>query len=230
MLGDLNDLWKFDGSNWTWMSGANTVNQRGTYGTQGIPAVANIPGARVYAVSWLDKSGNLWLFGGFGYDSTGTLGYLNDLWKFDGSTGTWTWMGGANTANQTGIYGTKGTPAAANIPGARCAAVSWLDGSGNLWLFGGSGYDSTSTLGDLNDLWKFDGSTGTWTWMSGAFTANQTGTYGTQGIPAVANIPGARDTAVSWIDRGDNLWLFGGNGYDSAGTAGYLNDLWRYQP
>jgi hypothetical protein len=29
-----------------------------------------------------------------------------------------------------------------------------MDGSGNLWLFGGSGYDVSSTSGSLNDLWK----------------------------------------------------------------------------
>jgi hypothetical protein len=31
----------------------------------------------------MDASGNFWLFGGLGMDSTGTLGYLNDLWKFE---------------------------------------------------------------------------------------------------------------------------------------------------
>jgi hypothetical protein len=33
--------------------------------------------------SWIDSSGNLWLFGGFGTDSGG-LAYvnLNDLWRF----------------------------------------------------------------------------------------------------------------------------------------------------
>jgi hypothetical protein len=34
--------------------------------------------------SWIDSSGNLWLFGGYGYDSTGALGYLNDMWHWWG--------------------------------------------------------------------------------------------------------------------------------------------------
>ena len=38
--------------------------------------------------TWIDSSGNLWLFGGYGYDSTGQLGYLNDLWQYDPSTGS----------------------------------------------------------------------------------------------------------------------------------------------
>jgi N-acetylneuraminic acid mutarotase len=221
-FGHLNDLWKFDGSNWTWMSGANTVNQMGTYGTKATPAAANVPGARYSSASWIDGSGNLWLFGGFGYDSTGNVNELNDLWKFDGSN--WAWMSGANTVNQTGTYGTKGTPAVPNVPGARQPAASWIDGSGNLWLFGGLGYDS-GTLGAFSDLWKFDGSN--WTWMSGANTLNQTGTYGTKGTPAVPNVPGARYSAVSWINQ-NGLWLFGGSGNDSAGTGGNLNDLWKF--
>jgi N-acetylneuraminic acid mutarotase len=222
--GNLNDLWKWDGSNWTWVSGANTINQSGTYGTKGTAAPANVPGARVLFVSWIDSTGNLWLFGGFGLDSAGSSGYLNDLWKWDGSN--WTWMSGANTINQSGTYGTKGTAAPANVPGARRNTISWIDSTGNFWLFGGFGYDSAGSNGRLNDLWKWDGSN--WTWVSGANTVNQSGTYGTKGTAATANIPGARNGSVSWIDSTGNLWLFGGDGYDSAGSTGDLNDLWKY--
>ena len=69
-----------------------------------------------------------------------------------------------------------------------------------------------------------------WTWISGSSSANQGGVYGTQGIPNAANVPGARFAAVSWIDASGNLWLFGGEGLDAAGTLGRLNDLWRYDP
>ena len=47
----------------------------------------------------------------------GHTGYLNDLWKY--SAGEWTWMSGSNVVNQEGTYGTQGTAAAGNIPGAR---------------------------------------------------------------------------------------------------------------
>jgi len=224
-IGYLNDLWKFDGANWTWVSGSNNVNQSGTYGTKGSTDASNIPGARDSSISWIDSSGNLWLFGGTGYDSTGSSGYLNDLWKFDGAN--WTWVSGSNNVNQSGTYGTKGSTDASNIPGARRYSISWIDSSGNLWLFGGQGYDSTNT-GYLNDLWKFDGIN--WTWVSGRNTRNQTGVYGTKGTADPANMPGARYYSISWIDSSGNMWLFGGNGLDSTGTNGYLNDLWRYQP
>jgi hypothetical protein len=56
--------------------------------------------------------------------------------------------------------------------------------------------------------------------------------------------PGGRSNATYWVDRyhsqslllhqNDNnqLWLFGGLGYDSTSTTGngWLNDLWRYLP
>ena len=55
---------------WTWVSGSNTVDQYGIY-TDPTPG-NNVPGARALSVSWIDKSGNLWLFGGYSYDSRAT--------------------------------------------------------------------------------------------------------------------------------------------------------------
>lgn len=33
-------------------------------------------------MSWTDTSGNLWLFGGYQYDASGTRHEMNDLWKY----------------------------------------------------------------------------------------------------------------------------------------------------
>ena len=158
--------------------------------------VANVPGARYNATTWTDKAGDFWLFGGYGYDSVGADGPLNDLWKF--STGQWTWMSGSTKAKQPGIYGTQGMAAATNVPGARSASAAWADAAGNLWLFGGGGYDSTGSLGYLNDLWEY--SAGQWTWIGGSNFSNQPATYGTQGTAAPDNIPAGRFQFVSWID------------------------------
>ena len=52
---------------WTWVSGNNPVpisSSLPVYGTQGIPSSSNNPGARSSCVSWLDSSGDFWLFGG----------------------------------------------------------------------------------------------------------------------------------------------------------------------
>ena len=214
---------------WTWVSGSNTANQAGIYGTRGTAAPSNVPGARMQAVSWLDSQGKFWLFGG----ETGVGRYrdeLNDLWKYDPTTLEWTWVSGSYTVDQAGIYGTQGTADPLNVPGARSGSVSWIDSQGNLWLFGGLGYDSAHVGGELNDLWKYDPATLEWTWVSGSSTGNQLGTYGTKGTADPLNVPGAREGAVSWLDSSGNLWLFGGNGLDSTGPGINLNDLWEYDP
>ncbi len=231
-LGRINDLWKYSPATgiWTWMKGSSMLNQDGVYGTKGVAADANTPGARNRPVSWTDPSGALWLFGGWGRNGIGSAGSLNDLWKYDRSTNQWTWMKGSSADTQSGIYGTKGVPAEANTPGSRKGGVSWTDASGALWLFGGDGYDKNNDQGDLNDLWKYDPATGNWTWMSGADTIGQAGVYGTKGTPNAANSPGGRLWSASWTDAAGALWLFGGYGRDSLNKEDDLNDLWRYEP
>ncbi|MGA8440446.1 MAG: hypothetical protein WB762_01665 [Candidatus Sulfotelmatobacter sp.] len=116
---------------------------------------SNVPGARFQTLSWTDSSGNFWFFGGDGpISNEGVNQFYNDLWKYSG--GQWTWMSGSNAANQAGTYGTQGTPASTNAPGARTDSVDWTDASGNLWLFAGAGVDSAGTSDDLNDLWKYE--------------------------------------------------------------------------
>ena len=171
----LNDLWRWDGTNWTWISGSDTGGSSGTYGIKGTPDAANVPSARNDAVSWIDSNGDFWLFGGYGYDGGGSLGYLNDLWRWDTTTEEWTWMSGSNTRNQNGTYGAIGVSAASNEPGSRRYSTGWIDASDNLWLFGGNGYGASGTTGQLSDLWFWDVTTEEWTWMSGSDTRNQAG-------------------------------------------------------
>lgn len=51
-------------TNWVWRAGSTLVNQPAVYGTKGIAAPTNVPGARYSSVSWTDSNDNLWLFGG----------------------------------------------------------------------------------------------------------------------------------------------------------------------
>jgi N-acetylneuraminic acid mutarotase len=230
--GRANDLWTFDpaAGTWTWVAGSDIRNQAGIYGTQGLPDPVSTPGARNGSVSWTDASGRLWLFGGLAHDAMGDIGQINDLWSFDPATAQWTWVGGSSTRYQAGVYGTKGVADPANFPGARVGAAGCLDASGNLWLFGGFGYDSAGDKARLNDLWKFDPATLQWTWISGSDAINQIGVYGTLGESDPANIPGARFEAVSWIDASGAFWLFGGDGLDFAGTIYKMNDQWKFDP
>jgi hypothetical protein len=230
--GFFNDIWRYHIASNAWTLVNNPpVNgaglPAGVYGTLGTPAAANTPGARWGATARIDASGTVWLFGGFGYDSAGTLGLLNDLWNYNIGSGQWTWIAGSNTVNATGVYGTLGTSnGVSNFPGGRQAAMSWVDNSGNFWLFGGFDLDSLGNPDALNDLWEYKA--GVWTWMSGANVVNQKGNYGTQGVAAATNVPGARWSGAAWTDLSGNLWLFGGEGFDTV-SNGSLGDLWEYK-
>ncbi len=228
----LNDLWMYDpaAGQWAWMSGSMNADQAGIYGTKGTAAPANVPGARYRPVTWLGPDGRLWLFGGYGRDAAGHVGGLNDLWAFDPATLEWTWVSGSEVRDQTGTYGTKGTAAPANVPGARDASTAWQDATGRFWLFGGTGYGAAAIAGQLNDLWMYDPATNEWTWVAGGSTVDQAGVFGTLGTASPSNNPGGLYGGAGWVDPTGKLWLFGGTGYDAVGTMGMLNDLWKFDP
>jgi len=226
-FGFLNDLWEFSptAGTWTWVSGSSTtVDAAGVYGTLGAAAAANEPPARIGAASWIDSTGNLWLFGGNGFG-----GFLNDLWKFTPSTNQWIWVSGGNLPGAVGVYGTQGSTAAADVPGSRSPAASWIDAAGNFWLFGGNGVSDPYTSNLFNDLWEFSPATGQWTWVSGSSSGGAAGVYGKLGTAAPGNVPGARAGAAAWIDVAGNLWLFGGESDANPLAGGELNDLWEYR-
>jgi hypothetical protein len=230
----INDMWEWNGTTWTWVSGSSSNGKKGVY-----TGSSAVPGARAGANSWFDSSGNFWVFGGLGIDSAGAVGELNDLWSFNTSTSKWTFVGGSTTANPVGSYGTQGVADPSNVPGGRAWAVSWLTPSGDVYILGGQQLGG----GLLNDLWKYSG--GQWTWIApdmpsdGSQFVNELGIYGTLGVANSANAPGSREQGMSWTDASGNLWLLGGFGWgtipNGAGTnvhAGTdsLNDIWEFQP
>lgn len=239
--GHLNDLWKYNISNneWTWVAGGTGINTNGVYGTQFTPSTSNMPGGREFGASWKDAAGKFYLMGGIGLASALSPGngYLNDLWKYDPNTGAWTWLTGASITNQYGQYGTLGVPSTSNTPGGRYGMASWVDLSNNLWLFGGTGW-ATSTTSNMNDLWKYNLTTHEWTWVKGSNTTNQAGVYGSMAIASPGNIPGARHYITHWktntltLPLNTQFWLFGGDGIDAAGTGPHsnMNDLWVFAP
>ena len=202
---------------WTWISGSNVHGASAVHGTQGVPSGLNHPAAQYEQNQWKDKQGNLWLYGGM-YPS------IDDMWKYNPFTNEWTWMRGTGTATAP-VYGTMGVSDPANYPGVReFGAATWTDTSGNLWLFGGN---PLSVL-FVNDLWKYDISTNEWTWVNGSNTS-QIGAHGTQGIPGPLVQPGGRNEAyANWVDEDNNLWLYGGLGWDDFGFTGNLSDLMKY--
>ena len=229
-----NDLWQYipASNSWIWIAGDSTAATRtpGIYGTRGVPAAANKPGGRTGHSGFADGKGNFWIFGGYGYDVNGNYALLNDLWRYH--AGVWTWMGGDDTTNSRGNYATSGAESRANKPGARLFGSTWIDASGNVWLFGGKGYDANGNQGPLNDLWRFDTTSRRWAWVSGSSTNNQNGNYGEQYSASSQNTPGARYGQSVTVDASGNFWLFGGTSTPGSGIAspGYYNDLWKFTP
>ncbi|MDB5281515.1 MAG: Kelch repeat type 2-containing protein, partial [Bacteroidota bacterium] len=210
------DMWRFDPNTqmWTWMSGDSMFASNSfspvTSGT-GIYNTGNKPGTMsVGMFAWVTPNNHLWLFG-----------QSSDLWQYDPAVNQWAFMGNFGSTN----YGTQGIGNSTTMPGGRSEnTCAWVDSTGNLWLFGG--YEASG--GDYNDLWKYDVSTGIWTWMSGSQTSNDPGIYGTIGVPSVNNYPGSRVNCVFWKDDGGNFWLSGGL-RTSSGFIWY-QDVWKFNP
>ena len=226
--GGMNDLWKYTiaTNNWTWVTGDTISAALPVYGTKKVANIANRPGGRQLACSWIDKYGKLWLFGGNVHYRYNDITDLNDLWKFDPSTTEWTWMSGDTTKNPWGVYGVKGIGQPQNKPGGRSFGNNWIDNTGNFWLSGGDGLGSHFSAGLLNDVWKYMPLVDRWIWMSGDSLANSPSNFGALGVAAFTNDPGGRRDAMQWTDQTGNFWLFGGYSTYKA----YNNDLWKYIP
>jgi len=165
-----NSIWKYDIQNDVWI---NLGSKTPSYGIKGEANTFNWPPLRHNTHFWIDKEGMFWMLGGgikndySFYPKYGLAEYLyNDLWMYNPTTHQWTWMGGDNTINQPGVYGTLGETAPENKPGARMDGLSWVDNLGNLWLYGGNGdfdIDEESPYGYpgnysneyYTDAWKY---------------------------------------------------------------------------
>ncbi len=215
-----NDLWKFEVSTklWTWVNGPGQPNHVGVFGTIGIPADSNLPPARTGFTIWTDFKGDLWLFSG----NDGSL-TDNDLWRYQIASNQWTWMKGSSYDFHVEHYGTINVSDPENNPPGRYGALGgWVDRNGDLWLFGG-----ISSIGGLNDVWKFNINTNNWTWMAGSDTIEVAPIYGILNAPSPDNTPGARDSYAHWYDSEGKFWLFGGMGGQ---TYNLYNDLWQFDP
>lgn len=212
----LNDIWKFDGSSWTWVSGTTDFESQpdGIFGIQGVASEQNYPSARYSPGLVQDSEKNIWLFGGRGrVQASGKTNFLNDLWTFNGTA--WTWISGKDDK-----FGTIGASACSNYPRGRVGPAMWMD-SNSVWVFGGL-QDNNNGYG--NDLWKFDGVY--WIWVSGSSSLNNNGSYGTRGVASSQNQPPSRGFGMAyWTDSSNQFWLFGGY---STSLSTYLDDLWKF--
>src|SRR6185295_6203677 len=145
-------------------------------------------------------------------------GALNDLWKYDMSSGEWTWMSGSNQIDDPG-YELPLCILSSGYPSGRFEARScWKDLHGNFWLYGGYNY-----ITELNDLWMYVPDSNKWALVS--VSSFDLGLYGTQGVSTPFTHPPQKMGALGWTDLSGDLWLcFGGQ----VSGSDERNDLWKY--
>lgn len=216
-----NDMWRFDGTYWTWMRGSSSTNGFGVYGSAGSASATNTPGAR-YDAKMVHDGSNAWLFGGHGYDAgpSTPAGGLADLWRFDGTN--WAYIKGSQSASGSATFGSSGVEAGANTPGGRRAGCMWSYGT-HLYVFGGYYHYGS---GNINDMWRYSKTTGDWAWIHGSNSVGNTGTTGTRLAESTAPTPGAR-FLLGCASGGGYFWAFGGS---KNGATQRYNDLWRFNP
>ncbi len=226
--GRLNDLWKFDGDQWTWVNGLFSTNGHSKFSH--VPGEMTTPGGRLATAYWKDHEGTFWLFGGHGYHQGGRQRSLNDLWKFTEEDG-WEMLGidkawkddgehGAYNSLTTMLDGDNKEFSTRHWPLTRHYGSFWFDENTKLlWLFGGY-YEQPDLEFCISDLWTFDGTD--WQLRNGDATRDF--------VPDQANDrPSARRGASIWTDDQGILWLFGGFGPITAGGPyRSLNDLWKF--
>jgi hypothetical protein len=209
--GFMSDFWKFDAATslWTWIGGSFVAPSRpGLYA-----------GGRYEAACAYDTLNHvMYIYGGFGYaDAAGSPGSIDDIWKWNRTSGIWSKLSGG-AGNQLPSYSGQLSPA------GRLRAAAALDERKQIfWVYGG-----VNAAGDrLSDLWAFFPGNTSWSWFGGG--GSDIGQMTTRGIATIGDHPGSRESAIMWIDPPkSSLYLFGGFGESPSSGVGYHNDLWVY--
>lgn len=224
-----NTLWKYDISadKWTWMNGTNIPGAPGNYGTYRVETATNQPPARFSYTRWKDSAGDMYIFGGV--STLMTEKTFNDVWRYRPSVNKWTWVSGTNIVSDSGKYPPLYCKFYDNyFPAARLenqTAFSTNPCTKAFWSFGGF-VGMSDGSGIYDDLWLFSTDSLRWSLMSGTKIINFMGRFGKKGVPNAANAPPAKGGQCMWVDKHNNLWVFGG--FDSAYHT--RNDLWRFVP
>lgn len=137
-LGLSNELWFFDIDRKVW----------------GKAELKEKPSARANMAVWETASGEVLLYGGFGYSEDGSrFGGLSDLWKFDPEAGAW--MSTTDRGKSIGrrSFGTGESPI---HPGQRIKPVSWTDKEGFCWLTLGQSLISQERVSVEPYLWRLN--------------------------------------------------------------------------
>lgn len=222
-----NILWRYEIEKNVWTPIKVYANSGPVYGIKGHADRKNNPGIRYDSHTWV-HSGMLYLYGGDPHQ--GVTNSSDDLWEFDPQTNNWRWIKG-DTIYKGPTYGTKGVSASGNTPGTRMAGSAWYTAD-KFYLFGGRGEDVNGKFGAMNDLWELDMVTMNWRWLKGSNQRQSFAEFGTKGVAALDNTPGAKEFAAH-CTANNKLYLFGGRSYmeqDIIAIPRESNDFWEYDP
>ncbi|MCA6365283.1 MAG: gliding motility-associated C-terminal domain-containing protein [Bacteroidetes bacterium] len=217
-----NTVWKYTPATneWIWLHGTSAINSvPPVYGTKNVASPANTPGGRWNNISWTDKQGNFWLFGGSDYWNFAT----RDMWMYNPAANMWTWMAGDQVQDSLVNVDLKCITDTIT-PSTRAESNGcWVDACGNFWLYGGFYFD----IYPLNDMWMFNPNTQKFTY-TGGYTINQLGNYGNIQQASPSNYPHGMSGGGGMRDKQGRLWMF--MGIHSFTNPLYFNSVWVYTP
>jgi len=125
------------------------------------------------------------------------------------------YVAGNLSLNVYGVYS-----GSSPYPGSRRNSANFYDRVGNYWMFGGYGCGESS-IGELNDMWKWDVTASKWHYIGGSKNPGGSVLYSGESMTST-QWPNGRDGAAGWYDSTDEVFImFGGN----AGNY-FQNDVW----
>lgn len=218
-----NDIWRWDGSVWTWMEGSDKEDQYADYSN-----TSAMIGSKTYAEMVISDKDVLYIFGGCFIKKGLTY---NDMWKYNITAEKLDYVWGPPShisATPIGQYSNyyianDGKTYYNNSPAARLKFGFAFDASKkNIFMFGG-GFGSRTFN---NDIWRYNIESNMWAYYGeGPIYGNYSYSKGITGF----GWPAGRDSHSIVIDSFNTIFLFGGEGYDFQGTApDSLNEFWKY--
>lgn len=193
----------------------NTIDPKGTYGTPLVESASNLPGARTQAFYAYNPNNNcIYIFGGYGRDSAGTLNLLSDMWRYNITSQNFAYLSGSTLVNDGGTVGGMGIFSSNFTPAARRSYGSnmvYLASSNSLYMFGGTTSNSVSAC-IYNEFWQFSLSLNQWAFINGTVgcTISSSG-YGTKLVEDPSNSPTFRYGTFMFA-IGSQIYMYGGRG------------------
>ena len=164
-------------------------------------AVHPLPGSNSYTAHWHDNNGDMWVFGGEGYDNepSETPHLLDQLWKFNSETESW--FQATNGSAQIHVTGGSKHAPTPRKGAVMCGLTDYI-----LVLFGGEDQHRHR----LSDTWIFNMDQRSWLLLPKPV------------VNVTLQYPKGRSKAAYWCLH-DRMIVYAGKG-----QTGMLDDIWEF--